>query len=136
MTKNRYTLLAVDDEVDILEMVQALLLRSPFDVITATGGEEALSQVNSQNVDVILLDIMMPDISGITVCGQLRASATLSNVPIVMLTALDDYPTRRRAMQSGADDLLTKPVSKAELVAKLLGVMAERETGSVAQLIG
>ena len=83
----------------------------------------------------MLLDIMMPDMSGVTVCGHLRANPRLSQVPIVMLTALDDYATRRKAMKAGATDLLTKPVSKDELLAKLNGVIAEHRTGSTTSTV-
>ncbi len=113
-------------------MVGLMLRDSNFDIITAKNGEEALTKAQSRSVDVVLLDIMMPDISGVTVCGHLRANPRLRQVPIVMLTALDDYATRRKAMQAGATDLLTKPVAKEELLAKLRGVIAENRTGSPA----
>ncbi len=130
--EDRYTLLVVDDEVEALRMVGLMLRDSNFDIVTARNGEEALTKAQSRNVDVVLLDIMMPDISGVTVCGHLRANPSLRQVPIVMLTALDDYATRRKAMQAGATDLLTKPVAKEELLAKLHGVIAENRTGSTA----
>ena len=130
MEDKRYNLLVVDDEVDALTMVKLLLHNSPFDIITADNGEEALAKVQSQPVDLVLLDIMMPDISGVTVCGHLRADPRLSRVPIVMLTALDDYATRRKAMAAGATDLITNPVARQELLAKLNGVVAEHLSGS------
>lgn len=132
MMEEKYTLLVVDDEVEALRMVGMMLKNSPFDVITAMNGEEALAKAQSREVDIVLLDIMMPDISGVTVCGHLRANPHLNHVPIVMLTALDDYATRRKAMQAGATDLLTKPVAKEELLAKLNGVIAESRSGSTA----
>jgi len=83
----------------------------------------------------VLLDIMMPDLSGVTVCGYMRAMDRLRHVPIVMLTALDDYATRRKAIQAGATDLLTKPVSKQELIAKLYGVIAEQQARAASDWI-
>jgi DNA-binding response OmpR family regulator len=130
MDMKNYTVLVVDDEAEALKMVGLMLRNSPFDVITATNGEDALAKAQSSSVDIVLLDIMMPDISGVTVCGHLRATPQLRSVPIVMLTALDDYATRRKAMQAGATDLLTKPVAREELLSKLNGVLAEHHASS------
>lgn len=129
MVDKRYTLLVVDDDVSILEMIQAMLRGTPFRVVTASSGSQALSEADSGQPDIVLLDIMIPDVSGIAICGQLRSNTRYSQLPIVMLTALNDYPTRRQAMQAGADDLLTKPVGKNELLSKLMGVIAERGAG-------
>ncbi|MBN1966391.1 MAG: response regulator [Anaerolineae bacterium] len=136
MDKRRYTVLVVDDEDDALMMVELLLRDSQFDVIKAVNGEEALAIAQSQEADIVLLDIMMPDISGVTVCGYLRANPRTSNVPIVMLTALDDYATRRKAMDAGANDLITKPVFKDELVTKLSSIIAEHNSSSQAPAFG
>lgn len=122
-----YTVLVVDDESEALQLVEIMLSSSPFKIKTARTGEEALATAQSMRVDVVLLDVMMPDMSGVTVCGHLRATPQLRNIPIVMLTALDDYATRRKAIQAGATDLLTKPVSREELLGKLNGVIAEYE---------
>jgi two-component system cell cycle response regulator len=136
MNEHPYNLLVVDDELAVLKMVEVLLRDSPFRVVTATSGEEALHKANSHAVDIVLLDIMMPGISGVTVCGHLRANPKLNHVPIVMLTALDDYHTRRQAMQAGATDLMTKPVGREELIAKLNGVLAESQARSVDSWVG
>ncbi len=74
MDMKNYTVLVVDDEAEALNMVGLMLRNSPFDVITATNGEDALAKAQSSSVDIVLLDIMMPDISGVTVCGHLRAT--------------------------------------------------------------
>jgi DNA-binding response OmpR family regulator len=130
MADKIYTLLVVDDDIEALEMVRIMLRSTSFSIITANNGEEALAKAQSREVDIVLLDIMMPDISGVTVCGHLRANPRMSKVPIVMLTALDDYATRRKAMQAGATDLITKPVTREELLAKLNGVIAEHYAGT------
>ncbi len=128
MTGKSFTVLAVDDEEEALTLIRLMLQNTPFRIITACSGQEALAIAQSAvNIDIVLLDIMMPDISGVTVCGHLRAMHQLRHVPIVMLTALDDYATRRKAIQAGATDLMTKPVSKQELLAKLYGVLAEHQ---------
>lgn len=132
MVDRNYTLLVVDDETEALDMVRLMLRHTSFEILTASNGEEALAKAQSHDIDIVLLDIMMPDISGVTVCGHLRANPRMSKVPIVMLTALDDYATRRKAMQAGATDLITKPVAREELLAKLNGVMAEHQAGSQA----
>lgn len=126
MTKE-YTVLVVDDEVEALQLVELMLRNSPFRIKTAKNGEEALTTAQSQRIDIVILDVMMPDMSGVTVCGHLRATPQLRDIPIVMLTALDDYATRRKAIQAGATDLLTKPVARDELLSKLNGVIAEYE---------
>lgn len=128
--KKEYTVLVVDDEEEALKLVGVMLRNSPFKITTARNGEEALTTAQSTDVDIILLDIMMPDMSGITVCGHLRTAPHLRSIPIVMLTALDDYATRRKAIEAGATDLLTKPVAREELIAKLEGVIAEYEANA------
>lgn len=130
MEAKQYTVLVVDDEREALNMVGLMLRNSPFAIITANNGEDALAKAQSNEIDIVLLDIMMPDISGVTVCGYLRATPHLREVPVVMLTALDDYGTRRKAMNAGANDLLTKPVTKAELLAKLHGVLGEHQASA------
>ena len=97
----RYQLLAVDDQVGILQMIKTILRGSPFDVVTALNGEEALAQAVDHDIDVVLLDIMMPDVSGIMICGQLRAIPALADVPIAILTAVNDYALHQRAKEVG-----------------------------------
>ncbi|MBN2471936.1 MAG: response regulator [Anaerolineae bacterium] len=128
--QKEYTILVVDDEQEALQLVEIMLQNSAFKITTARTGEEALAIAQSAPIDVVLLDVMMPDMSGVTVCGHLRATPHLRNIPIVILTALDDYATRRKAVQAGATDLLTKPVAREELLAKLNGVIAEYEAAS------
>ena len=126
----RYLVLAVDDQVGILQMIKIILRGSQFDVITATNGEEALAQAANHAVDVVLLDIMMPDVSGVLVCGQLRATPALADVPIVMLTAVNDYALHQRAREVGANEVLLKPIGKRELTARLQALIAQREEKS------
>jgi DNA-binding response OmpR family regulator len=125
--KQHYALLVVDNEEGILQLVGTMLRNSPFKVIPVRSGREALLTATNMPIDIVLLDILMPDLSGVTVCGHMRATPHLQGIPIVMLTALDDYATRRNAVRAGATDLLTKPVSKEELLSKLTGVIAEYE---------
>lgn len=136
MTGKHFKLLVVDDEASVLTMVRLLLRGTDFDIIGASSGEEALTLAQAHDIDMVLLDIMMPDMSGVTVCGHLRANPQLRRIPIVMLTALDDYATRREATQAGATDLITKPVTREELVAKLNGVLAESYAGSSIPMVG
>ncbi len=136
MEGKSFTVLAVDDEEEALTLIQLMLQNTPFRIVTACSGQEALAKARSlPSIDIVLLDIMMPDLSGVTVCGYMRAMDRLRHVPIVMLTALDDYATRRKAIQAGATDLLTKPVSKQELIAKLYGVIAEQQARAASDWI-
>ena len=120
------SVLVVDDEPGILEIASAYLRRDGFTVRTATTGQRALDAVATQAPDLIVLDLMLPDISGEEVCATLRRS---SAVPIIMLTAKAAAGARHRGLALGADDYLVKPFSPRELVARARAVL-RRASGS------
>ncbi len=121
----RYRALVVDDEPDFLRLMEVFLQRSgiPFDVETAANGRQALEIVEEQLPDLILLDIMMPEMDGFDVCKQLRSSVRTAFIPILMLTALDDTVHRTRGYQVGTDDYIAKPFDRAELLARVTRIM-------------
>ena len=118
--KTRYKILAVDDEQRMVRFIQLNLEQDGFQVITAYNGKEALEQVRTQLPDLILLDIMMPDINGFEVLKKIRE---VNNVPVIMLTAKGEEDDRIQGLELGADDYITKPFSPRELVSRIRAVL-------------
>jgi type IV pilus assembly protein PilB len=121
----RRRVLVVDDERDFCYLMKVFLERSgmPIDVDTASSGAEALERVAEQQPDVILLDVMMPEMDGFEVCRQLRSNVRTAFIPILMLTALDDAPNRTRGYLAGTDDYIGKPFDRTELLARVRRVL-------------
>lgn len=113
------TILIVDDQLSVRNILQALLAKQGYNLAFANNGQEALSQAAELTPDLILLDVMMPDMDGFEVCERLRADPHLAEVPIMMITALDDPKSRLRGLQMGADDFVTKPFNGIELLARV-----------------
>ncbi len=113
------TILLVDDEPMGLEVLRGLLSTENYNLAFATNGQEAIEQAMELKPDVILLDVMMPDIDGFEVCRRLRTDSTLADVPIIMLTALDDRESRLEGIEAGADDFISKPFDRIELRTRL-----------------
>jgi two-component system cell cycle response regulator len=111
--------LVVDDILANVKLLQARLEAEYFDVITASNGYEALELCESQRVDVVLLDVMMPGIDGFEVCRRLKASPSTLHIPVVIVTALDQPSDRIQGLDVGADDFLTKPVDDIALVTRV-----------------
>lgn len=116
-------ILFVDDEADLVALLRYNLERAGFDVLTAPDGEEALLVVAERQVDLVLLDWMMPHMSGIEVCRQLRRKPATRNMPIVILTARAEEADRIRGLDTGADDYISKPFSTDELIARIRAVL-------------
>jgi two-component system alkaline phosphatase synthesis response regulator PhoP len=124
----RPLILSVDDEKDVTDLVQFNLTRAGYEVITAATGREALLSVGKRRPDLILLDLMLPDIDGLGVCEILRRDAATAAIPIVILTAWATNDARNIGLELGAIDYLTKPFSPRELtgrVHKLLSLRGE-----------
>jgi two-component system phosphate regulon response regulator PhoB len=115
--------LIVDDEAAIVTMLRYNLEKEGFAVSEAADGEEALTRIAEHKPDVVLLDWMLPLVSGIEVCRQIRRAPEMRNLPIIMLTARGEESDRVRGLNCGADDYVTKPFSPAELVARIRTVM-------------
>jgi len=116
-------ILIVEDEESVLDPLELLLSKEGFTIETARDGREALEKFAKTNPDLILLDLMLPEVSGTEVCRQIRAK---SQVPIIMLTAKDTEVDKVVGLELGADDYVTKPYSKAELVARIKAVLRRR----------
>ena len=113
-------ILVVEDEESVLDPLELLLTKEGFSIITARDGKEALEKFAQTSPDLILLDLMLPEISGTEVCRQIRIK---SSVPIIMLTAKDTEVDKVVGLELGADDYIVKPYSKAELVARIKAVL-------------
>src|SRR4030042_1765233 len=112
-------ILVVDDDDRNLRLMTLLLTSFGYDVVTASNGKEALEKVHETPPDVILLDVMMPQIDGFGVAKQLKKEEETKIIPIVMATALNEVEDREKAREAGADDFLNKPVDKTELRARV-----------------
>ena len=117
-------ILVVDDEAAIRETVGYALRGEGYEVSDAADGEEALEVARSNGFDVLILDLMLPKLSGVEVCRRLRAE---SDVPILLLTAKDAEVDRVLGLEAGADDYVTKPFSMAELVSRVRAILRRRE---------
>src|SRR6476660_5584286 len=111
--------LVVDDVPANVKLLEARLSAEYFDVLTAMSGEEALSICDRAECDIVLLDVMMPDMDGFEVCRRLKAGLGTHHIPVVMVTALDQPSDRVKGLEAGADDFLTKPVSDVALIARV-----------------
>lgn len=116
-------ILIVEDEADLVELLRYNLERAGFEVLATPSGEEALLIVEERQIDLMLLDWMLPHISGIEVCRQLRRKPESSNLPVIMLTARGEQADRVRGLDTGADDYVTKPFAPEELIARIQAVM-------------
>jgi len=112
-------ILVVDDEPDVLHLVQYNLNAADYDVVTASDGEQALKKVRTAPPDLIILDLMLPEIDGLEVCKLLRRDQTTASIPIIMLTAKAAEMDRVLGLELGADDYVTKPFSPRELVLRV-----------------
>jgi two-component system response regulator RegX3 len=116
-------ILIVEDEISFSDALEFILKQEGFEVVIAVDGREALAKFAESKPDIILLDVMIPEISGTEVCRTIRAT---SDVPIIMVTAKDAEIDRVVGLELGADDYVTKPYSSRELVARIKAVMRRR----------
>ena len=119
--------LVVDDEARILRLMEAMLVPAGYQVVLAENGTEAITKAMLSSPDVILLDVMMPGQDGFEVASKLRANKQTKDIPIVMVTALGEVKDRVKALESGADDFLTKPVDKTELLTRVKTLIEKSE---------
>lgn len=112
-------LLLVDDNEQNLELLEAYLEEVGGTIVTARDGLEALKAIEQRRPDVMLLDIMMPRMSGYQLCKKLKSEESTKSIPIIMVTALNEVSDMERATELGADDFISKPLNKPDLVARV-----------------
>jgi DNA-binding response OmpR family regulator len=117
-------ILIVDDDVDSLKLIGLMLQRQGYDIVVANNGQQALSRAHNDQPELIILDIMMPDMDGYEVCRRLRHDPATQAIPIIMFTAKTMVDDKVAGFEAGADDYLTKPTHPAELASRVKAVLA------------
>ena len=112
-------LLVVDDDELAAKAVVRVLEKRGFSVLVAHGGREAMKVLAANNVDVLVLDVMMPEMNGLEVCRELRQDSRFSDLPVILLTGCDDFETRAAGMKLGVSEFLCKPFAHHELIARI-----------------
>ncbi len=119
-------ILVVDDESQNLDLLEAMLTSSGYEVLLAGGGEEGLRMAREQKPDLILLDLMMPGLSGFEVCARVKTDPQTGGIPVLLVTALSQISDKERALAAGGDDFLTKPFQRAELLTRVEALLSVR----------
>ncbi len=122
--ERRAKILLIDDDPDFVEATKVVLESRPYEIITALGGEEGLKKAREEKPDLVLLDIIMPDIDGFQVCQQLKKDPQLSQIPVIMITSFSEkYMESSIGVSQGlsleAEDFIDKPVAPAELLIRV-----------------
>jgi PleD family two-component response regulator len=126
MEPRRSRILIADDNPQGVELLDAYLGGADYELAVATDGEDTLAKVGSFQPDLILLDVMMPKISGFEVCKRLRRNPATRDIAILMVTALDQNSDIDRAVEAGTDDFLSKPINKTELLLRVRSLLKSR----------
>ncbi len=129
----RGVVLAVEDEPELLEMLAFNLEKAGYEVLTAASGHEALQQARSHSPDLILLDVMLPGLSGTEVAGRLRGNPQTSAIPILMVTAKAEEVDELVGLTAGADDYITKPYSMKVLIARMEAVLRRAQPAGASE---
>jgi CheY-like chemotaxis protein len=119
-------ILIVDDEAQNLELMEAMLASAGYEIFLAHEGEEALRLARERRPDLILLDLMMPGLSGFEVCARVKTDPQTGGIPVLFVTALNEMSNKERAMAAGGDDFLTKPFQRAELLTRVEALLRVR----------
>ncbi len=133
MSQSPATILIVDDELQNRKLLEVLLRPEGYRTVCAASGEEAMILTRQQTPDLILLDVMMPDMDGYSVARALKANPVTSNIPVIMLTALTDRDARLAGLHAGAEEFLTKPVDRTELWLRVRNLLRLKEYGDFLQ---
>jgi two-component system, OmpR family, alkaline phosphatase synthesis response regulator PhoP len=123
----RHRVVIIEDEKDIVELVAYNLRKEGFDVQSFSRGKEGLENLRHKPADLVLLDILLPDVNGFEICKRLRSDERLKNVPVIFLTAKGEEFDRVLGLELGADDYVVKPFSPRELVARVRAVLRRQE---------
>ena len=121
--KDKPVVLVVDDQPQNIELLEAYLAPQSYEVVQAANGEEALEKLSGGQIDLVLLDVMMPKMDGFEVLKKMRADKKTRLIPVVMVTALQEVEDRVKALEAGCDDFLSKPFDKAELLSRVKSIL-------------
>ncbi len=124
------TVLLVEDETDVVDLLRYHLRKAGFKVLIANSGSEGLEAVRQNRPDVVVLDIMMPGMTGLEVCRAMKADAALAKIPVLMLTAKSDVKDRVKGLETGAEDYVAKPFSPKEVVLRVQALLKRLRSGS------
>jgi len=124
-------ILIIEDETDIRELLTYNLDREGFDVVGVANGEEAFKMLKSEPIQLVVLDLMLPDVSGLEICRYIRRDSSLSRLPIIMLTAKGEEVDRIVGFELGADDYVTKPFNIREMILRVKAVLARSKMPQV-----
>lgn len=131
--KAQAKILVVDDTPANVKLLVAMLESQNYAVITADSGSKAMAQLTKENPDLVLLDVMMPELNGYQVCQRIRENSQTTLLPVIMVTALDPAKERVKGIEAGADDFLTKPINPVELLARVRSLLRIRELHNAVQ---
>ena len=133
MTNPLPKILIADDNPQGLELIEAFLADTDYDVQTAVDGDETMRWVAAWKPDLILLDVMMPKLSGFEVCKRIKSNPATGGIVILMVTALDQPGDIDRDVEAGTNDFLTKPINKTELLLRVAAALKARDQGQLDQ---
>ncbi|WP_089935267.1 ATP-binding response regulator [Candidatus Entotheonella palauensis] len=128
MPESQTTILVVDDEMTAVKRIEALLMPHRYRVLTALSGEEALRALHREKPDLVLLDVLMPGLDGFEVCRRIKTDAETQLIPVLLMTVLNDMKDRIEGFDAGADDFLSKPVHRDELLARIRASLRRKAT--------
>jgi len=124
-------ILVVDDNEKNIELLEAILLAAGFEVLKAYDGKQAIEMTGKERPDLLLLDIMMPQLDGFQVCQILRKDSQNAGMPVIMVTAKDKESDIVQSLEKGADDYVVKPIDKKELLGKIVDMLAKASKNSL-----
>ena len=128
MMNQKPRILVVDDEPMNAALLEAVLVSRGYAVIPAANGMDALDLIHQDNIDLVLLDIMMPEMDGFEVCRRIKDDERLRDIPIIMLTVLHSKQDRIKGIEAGAEDFISKPLDQGEVLARIKMLLKLRET--------
>jgi DNA-binding response OmpR family regulator len=119
----QFRILIIDDEPYGRQLLEAILLEENYHLMFAESGQKAIKHVNEFLPDLILLDIMMPEINGFEICQIIRSNVSTSKIPIILITALDDRDSKKKGFEVGANDYIPKPFNRNEVLVKVKNLL-------------